>query len=68
VKRDIREFDTLFKQYSVERMFKGSPFWKSFLVSIVPGGHLNFPHPWPGQNPPPRAATGRAHLNSEWSC
>ena len=18
-----------------------------------PGGHRNFPHPWPGQNPPP---------------
>ena len=20
---------------------------------VGPGGYLNFPHPWPGQNPPP---------------
>jgi len=25
-----------------------------------PGGHLNFPHPWPGQHPPPvRGGTDR---------
>jgi len=22
------------------------------LAAVIPGGHLKFPHPWPGQNPP----------------
>jgi len=27
--------------------------WETEWVAAHPGGHLNFPHLWPGQNPPP---------------
>jgi hypothetical protein len=29
------------------------------LHAKIPGGHLNFPHPWPGQIPPAEAAGRR---------
>ena len=32
---------------SIEKELKG---W--WVVPMGPGGHLKFPHPWPGQNPP----------------
>jgi len=33
----------------------------SVLVCFIrpPGGHLKFPHPWPGQNPPPDSSGTR---------
>ena len=31
----------------------------SYAVSTAPDGHLKIPHPWPGQNPPPRWSAER---------
>ena len=35
-------------------------FQDGWLLNFTPGGHLNFPHLWPGQTPPPeRRRDGR---------